>query len=85
MVGGYILAISTPLTFPNVPAVIPGAFDACKRAVKSKKLIIISMAESVLTLTLFRFNDTKYWFLCPISGHYVTVNSDNTVSLEAIT
>lgn len=85
MVGGYILAISTPLSVSNLPAVIPGAFDACKRAVKSKKLIIISMAESVFTLTLLHYDETVYRFLSPISGHYVIVGSDNTVSLEAIT
>ena len=84
MVGGYILAISTPLGVYQLPAVIPGAFDACTRAVKSKKLILISMAESVFTLTLFYHDEDRYRFLSPVSGYYVKVAKDNTVSLEGI-
>ena len=84
MVGGYILAIKVPLNIYQLPAVIPGAFDVCARAVKSKKLILVSMAEAVFALTLFDYNETTYRFFGPVPTHYIKVAKDNTVSLEAI-
>lgn len=85
MVGGYIVAFEAPLNITNLPAVIPGAYKRSLMAVESKKFILINTDTSVVPLVFYREVENRYLFLSPISGYYVSVSSDDTVSLEAIT
>lgn len=85
MVGGYILAIRTPLNISQLPAVIPGAYERSVIAVRSKKLILANTAGSIVPLTFYQNPEGKFLFLSPLQGYLLSVATDDTVSLEAIT